>query len=521
LHFREIIIRSPSRLSASIAIVLLLLFSCSDVALAEAGSQAYELNAGTVYGGNASSSDSVEDLTHQILDKVIQLEKLNTRFRIETGLVSPWRQRRVFLYGLSNAMCTEASQIEAMAVRYSTLRKSPSKSASASSSSKSSNSSTNSAANAAALSTDEVDQADDFPFKGNVKNAPNIAGRLMTANSVQITGNAISGTGDIFELNLNFLNYLRIRKHHLAPAAYKEQADAMHAELIKLCDARTEAIKSGQFGDSELAVANAETKVLSNFKDLALVEYLNFHSSTRKFWAFQNTAFLVDLLKNSLAGSGNIVGLSGSHLRNPYAQGTAGILSICSGVVVLFTPIFGRVSGNLAGNASRRLISKDLVDVQAHNASEFRDARLELTGVLLKHPDIHSKARLPIYEKEEKLLLDMEKTYERQRKQARATLVENIAFAAAVGPPRMANGTLQILGSWHYHNNRRRANVLYVAGATTYGSSTGVNIFETVRVQAGIELNNYRRGKRGELPSQQLAKRLAVLNQMHSGIGPN
>jgi hypothetical protein len=499
LYWRARVIKSHRFLSAFLATGF---FLCGNAGSAESGSPNYELSAGALVRGG-TSADRVEELTHQILEKVIELEKLNTRFRIETGLVSPWRQRRVFLYGMSNAMCTEASQIEAMSVRYSILKKSPSKSSKADS--------------PAADATDEIDQADSFPFVGTAK-APNITGRLMTANSTQITGNAVAGTGDIFELNLNFLNYLRIRKHHLNPAAYKVQADLLHTDLLNLCNARTDAIKSGQFSDSDLAVVNAETAVLTNFKDLACVEYSNFHANTRRFWALQNTAFLVDLLKNSLAGSGNIVGLSGSHVRNPFAQGTAGIFGICSGVVVLFTPVFGRVTGNLAGNASRRLISKDLVDVQAHNASEFTSASLALRGILLNHPNEHASARLPIYDKEEKLLVALEKSNARQRKAARDTLIENIAFAGAIGPPRIANGTLQIVGSWHYHLNKRRANVLYVAGATTYGSSTGVNILETARVQAAIERDYHRRAKLGETPKQQMTKRLSVLGEMRSKI---
>jgi hypothetical protein len=467
----------PRFLSAPIAICLSLLLGCSEVACAQYVSQAHELNAGTVYSGNASSSDRVEDLTHQILDKVITLEKLNTRFRMETGMVGPWRQRRLFLYGEANAMSTEASLIETMGVRYGTLRKS----------------------------------AHNVIVRGHDR------GKLMTADSVQLMGNCVAGSGDLFELNLNFLNYLRIRKHHLNPAAYKEQAAVMHADLIKLCGARTKAINSGQFSESELDVANAETKVLRDFKDLALVEYSNFHSSTRTLWAFQNSAFLVDFLKCAFSGSSSLVQLAGIHVHNPYAQGAAGILSIGSGVAVLIAPIFGRVTGNLAGNASRRLISKDLADVQAKNASEFRESRLKLVGVLLKNPNINSSARLPIYEKEEKLLFDMEKNYGRQRKQARATLIENIAFASAVGPPRLANGTLQIIGGWHYPH-RSRANILYASGATAYSAGSAVNILEIARVQAEIELHNYRLGKRGELPVQQLAKRLAVLNEMHSGI---
>jgi len=518
LHSRGIIIRSHRFLTASLAICLLLSFCCN-ISRADVGSQNNELIAGVLIGGGTSASDRVEDLTHQILDKVIELEKLNTRFRMETGLVSPWRQRRVFLYGEANAGLTEAAQIEAMNVRYTTLRKSPASASSTAGSSGSSKSSSamsaSAAANAAAVSTEEIDEDTDFPFRGTTRGrVPNNVGKLMTANAMQVTGNCISGVGDIFELHLNFFNYLRIRRHHMHPAAYKAQADLLHSDLSKLCDERTQAIKTGQFSDSELAVADAETKVLANFKDLSLVEYSNFHSSTRRFWAFQNTAFLVDLLKNSLAGSGNIVGLSGSHLRNPYAQGTAGILSICSGVVVLLTPIFGRVTGNLAGTASRRLISHDLVDVQAHNASEFVASNLELRGVLLNHPNEKAQARLSIYDKEQTLLVDMEKANARQRKAARETLIENIAFASAIGPPRIANGTLQIVGSWRYHNNRRRANVLYAAGATTYGSSTGINILETARVQAEIELNNYRNGKKGELPKQQLAKRFSVLGEM-------
>jgi hypothetical protein len=474
------------------------------------------LQTGTIASAQSQSVENVDHLTRQFLDKVIDLEKLNANFRLRTGIVSPWRQRRVFLYGEANAMCTEASQIEAMVVRYSILRNSPQKPISGASAKTAAG---NAANQDIEKGDDEIDQATSFPFTGTATGrVPNTVGRLMTANSVGIVGNSIGATGDIIELNLNLLNYLGLRKDHLNPSSYKSRVGVLHGQISKLGDQRNDAIKSGQFSDSELAVINAETKVLADFKDLSLVEYSNFHASTKRFWAFQNTAFLVDLLKNTVAGSGGVVGITGSHLRNPFATGTSGILSICSGGLVMLTPFFGRVTGNLAGTASRRLISKELIDVQAHKASEFASARLQLSAALLHKPDMEAARRLAIYKKEEELLVKMEKSYANQKDQARATLIENIAFAAAIGPPRIANGAMQILGAYHYHPNRRRANVLYTAGATTYASSTAVNILETARVQAGIEISNSKRGQAGAMPKQQITKRLSDLDGMRAQL---
>lgn len=485
-----------------------------------------------------SQEQRIDRLTDRILLKELELEKLNTQFRLETSLVSPWRQRRMFLYAQANSWLTEVSLIRQMQLRYKLAREQRPR-----------------GSNNVQFDTDEDlpdgppffvgdfdgdgddgDADDFFLFDQNIpvseggtggnpaltntirRQSGKERGRLAAANETQLVGQCIGVAGSVFEVGLNVHNYFKIRRKGLTPGQYHKRVQSMHAELEQLLAERQKFCAEGGYSSKSPAV-NAESRVIKDLVDLSLSEYLEYHAAAKRFWVLQNTAYFVDITKNMLGVTGNIISLTGNHKRRPRMQGGAGVFSVLSGVAVLLTPVVGRVTGNLSGLAARRLVSAELNDVAVKDLSVLsadRQALVNLIGKQNEQKNVPSglNQRLSVYQSTESLLKDNERYRASQQKRAHETLVENVVFAGVVAPPRIANGITQIIGGWRAVPNHSLANKLYAAGATAYAAGTGFNIMETIRVQANFELNNYKQKKKGGTTKQQFAGRLKRLDDM-------
>ncbi len=484
------------------------------------------------------TNDPVELLTRKILQQQIELQKLNTQFRIETALVSRWRQRRVFFYGETNAACTESSLIASISARQQLLR------------------SLKAARGFSQGSKDPV-ETDDTPDSNGSTTATTSAprtsgrvhGRLAAATELQLTGQTVSATGDLFELGLNFAHYCQIRHRNFAPAQYRQRVHKISLDLDSLILQRQQAI--AQRNEKEHALRGepdaatlpgdqhaqhifqlnadrdgleaCEGKMLSDLRDLAMVDYLEYHAATERFWVLQNSAFVLDFAKNSVGMTGNIISLYGSHWRRPRFAGSGGVCSVVTGALVMLQPVVGRVSGNLSGNAARRLVSKELINVNVRTSDVFETDRKRLITLQEKatRAGVASSGlaqRMPLYAEQEKLMRDMNGYFKNERKRAHNTLVENVTFASLVGPPRIANGVTGIVGGYRYYRDSAARERMFLAGNISYACGTGLNMLETARLQANEELRQYHLGKTHMRTNQRFQARLQALNRLESTV---
>jgi hypothetical protein len=189
----------------------------------------------------------------------------------------------------------------------------------------------------------------------------------------------------------------------------------------------------------------------------------------------------------------------------------------------MLQPVVGRVTGNISGSAARRLVSKELVNVNVRTSDVFVSDRKRLAAL----QESASKAgvnapglthRMSLYAEQEKLMDNMNTYFRNERKRAHNSLVENVTFASLVGPPRISNGITQIIGGWKYYNDNAGRERMYLAGNISYAYGTAINMLETARVQASEELRQYRLGKKHMKTKQRFQARLEALDRLESTV---
>ncbi len=449
-------------------------------------------------------SENLDHLTNLVIAKELEMQKLNAHFRMESTRQPRWRPWRQFVYSETNAGCTEAGLIARMALSYPYMKR---------------------PATIYKLSTVTKSSA------GKVRKIVKITASLSKAPrpnaqfvergaATQMIGQLIGAAGDIFELSSNVVSSIKDRKRGFDPRTYARKVDRTSKELDELLAQRDEIIRtSTPFSTHELELAHAEGAVLHDVRDLTLLQYAQYHSGARKLKFFQNAAYVMNITKNAAGAAGNMVNLESTHLSQPKLAGTASLLTLVAGAVIVATPVVGRVSGNLAGLVDRRIVSKNFVNVQSHEARTFADHR-QVFAQLLSQADSSSDvlARARIYDGEEKLLLAQQGNLQREHRLANSTTIENVVFAGVVGSTRISQGVLGMLGGWHYYNKPWINARLTAAGATAYGAGSLFNILETARVRTSAEIASHKLKTQHLLPSQIVQDRIDSLDSMENTL---
>ena len=432
----------------------------------------------------------INDLTKQILRKEIELDRLNTVFRQKTTLTSCWRQRRMFAYGEGNACMTETGLLLQLPTQYQ-------------------------------LASEKMHNGQ----KAKPRTRPSQRSNIVSGIRMALIANSYGAGGDLIELGLNYINYCRLIKQGFTPGAYRLKVRQLRSEIDKLIEQRCVALSAvSGFSQEDKVTCEQESKLLSDLRDLSLLEYVDYHAGCKRFWLVQNAAYLNDLVKNCVGGAGNIVSLDANHLRRPYMYGASGLLILISGVIILTTPLVGRVTGNISGLTARRIVKQESLDLHNMSIETYRE---DYQKFLALHKSNRGSTfyvaaaqnRLPLYEDQEKIMLMRKQFLQNEKKQAHGTFVENIIFAGIVGPTKMANGTLIMIAGWQYPHNSYYSRRLFAAATTAYVPGAAFSILETTRLWAVFERNNWKLRNSDMLPSNQLNSRLRMLDNMNSVLG--
>ena len=429
-------------------------------------------------GGFADADDAViqqiNDLTNEIILREIGLQRINALFRIESTRQPRLRNWRQFAYSETNSNMTEAALIGRMALSYPYVKK----------------------------DTGRPDQR-----------------AVQRCAATSMVGQLFAAGGESYEVLANLRSYWRARKNGLDPKSYREKLTSSAQEIDSLIGQRDRLISSIRLSEADVKIVNAETALLKDVRDLALVQYGQYHAGARRLRFFQNAAYLISISKSLAGATSNILNIQASRLRNNNIAGNASLLNLIAGALVIATPVFGRVSGNLAGLADRRIVNKDFADAQARGTDTFVRDRLRLTTIL-NEPGASATVRSDemtrgeVYAHQEALLLAQERNIERERKQARKTTVENVVTGAVVGSSRMTAGILGMVGAWKYPDAPWISSRYTAAASTIYGAGAAFNSMETARVRISQALHDRRDARRGLLPRQVLKQRLATLDVM-------
>ncbi len=441
----------------------------------------------TILSGAASmtpnaANDRIDDLTKEILLKIIELERFNLHYTLEVAKQGRWKGWRYAGLQEVNAGMGLAGAIIGTAER------------------------------------------------GYHIHSP---GRVYTvvqeaANYVPMIGSIIGASAAAMEFSINSYHDLMARKKGFSPAVARKYVLGIKMDIDRRMADRDALIKV-QSEDPALAyhvqVDNAEGKVLKDLRDQALQEFERFHIGARKLLAFQQMQYFFDFSKYTLNAIGYDFAYLSLHRHRRLWNGRAGVMWDIAGPLYMTGPVISRLFSNgVVAKVTKHTLKETMQDARETTVALLQADLNTLNelckGVRVANATEDAVVHSSMYGLHERTFSDEVQSAEKKRAAARLTATQNIGSGFYIGGTKLAQGVLFTIPGFNQHYNKKgfRAdhvtNDLLFVGSVISLPAGLYSMLDTLRIQVKGELQRHKLAKAGMLPQQLVGKRLGELDEM-------
>lgn len=437
----------------------------------------------------------VDNLSTRILQKELDLLRLNTRFRLETSDRSRLKPWRVFAYNLAAAGVSNAGITTIAAERWRTWQR------------------------------------------------PATASRntLKAGPTLLLIGHSISLGGIFIESTIDIIKDYKTRKRGFDPETTRKRAIELTKNIDDLIQQRESLMPAEQTkdqGHSEIL----EGKLLKDLRNIAAGDYAQSYIRARKRKVARNVSYINGATAASTGGyMGSLCGLLAVADRKPRLAGPAGIGFILSGTHIAVAPVVTRVASDIEAARARQQLPPQLVMANPRFATDFDTHRDQFKTALNNESDEKAQKRLIIYDALNLLTDEQTAMNVREKQRSNTDFKERLFYNAAIGGTKIGWGIQLANAGFGFHPRPpqptvkipvqvgaetipvtlpkpRGATELFAhrvaQGATTYIPGTGLWILDTLQSRARGERELYSMGSQDALPHQKLGRRLSKLDEL-------
>ena len=452
------------------------------------------LNA-TITNDPVVAKSRIDDLTRQILLKIVELERFNLHYKQEVAKQGRWK-----------------------GWRYGGLQE------------------VNNGLNLAGLIVSTGERGSHLHMQGK-----HIAGSIHTsvqqnANILALVGSSIGALAALNEAGINELHELQARHHGFSPGAARAHVKSIRSDIDRMLAERTANAaveRTATNLQGHAIVDDAEGKVLVDLRDQGLLEFERFHIAARKLLAFQQTQYFFDFAKYSTSAIGYEFAFLTLHKHHRYWNLRAGVLLEVSGAITMFGPIVSRYVAKGVGEAHKHYLHGTIQEAEAAKVEDLVADKTTLDnlchGTQAPEDAATAVSRAYIYGDQSKVFQDELASSTKSRSKAKLAATQNIGAGLFVGSCKVASGVLfnVVGGNVHYRDTTNRAG--RVTNASLFTASvvglpaTTFSMLDTLRIQVQGEINHHKLQESGLLPQQLIATRLAQLDDIEhrlNGLAP-
>lgn len=459
------------RLFSSLLVVILLV---SQPALAQEQS-----SSPVIEGGESAALAQISEvarLSLLVLRKEIELQRFNIAYRLNVAKQGRWKGLRYFLSQETNAALSLSGGVIGVNERFKNFE-----------------------------SVNKI----------NVRN-------LETGNILSIAGQAVGAAGSGLEFAINTHHHLQARKMGFSTKKANAYVRQLKVEIDDLLQKRSLMAKEleGKVSATQIAIVNAEGKVLDDIRDLALAEYVQFMSGQTSYLGFQQALYLLDITRNTTGALGNLFAYISNVQGDPTLNTEAGILFTANGALTVATPYLSRAIGYAVRKLKKNSV-RDIADKTVDADVQQLCSDIDVFQSLCKDSTlktVNAVYRAALYDSHGNQFLKQLALSTRETNARNYAAVENVTAGTAVGATKLAAGVEFIVAGARYSDSKRRTNVLISTAGTASLVGTSISLLDNIRIQLKTEKNNRRLARNKQLPSQVLNDRMRHLEELDSQI---
>jgi len=419
---------------------------------------------------SAEFSSQYTGLTKKILLAGVELERYSLNYRLETARRPKLRQLRYFLGQETGAACGLAFEVTAVK-QFNVGRNHPLK----------------------------VSQRD-----------------LHRAFTTAMVGSIVAGAGSGLELASNVYSGAK-RRHqgYDAASATKKVAAQIH-EIDRLIAQRKGLVEANKDSPAyQRAVIEGE--ILDQMRIAFVDEYSHFNIDSRKFFATQNTFFLLNAAYNTVGATAAYV--ADKSLHNPTLNGASNIMFIVAGSIAMVSPAISVMNGRLMERHARRVLDREIGSAQTFSKAEF-NSKSKLLEELLPGaqgslmPSLPATQRLALYTESRDLFVKQLDNETRTIRRLQEVALQTNILAPPIGGLLTTQGILGTIGYYRYRTRPRQLLNYGYAGAICGTVGTGVSVVGNAAWLLSSMAYENKLKRTNQLPEQLIKARLGHLDDL-------
>jgi hypothetical protein len=336
---------------------------------------------------------------------------------------------------------------------------------------------------------------------------------------------ASSGTGDSIELLANAKHYLACRRRGTSPGQSRAQASKLVAQIDKLMAERDATIKQEPAAEAATAkLEDLEGKLLHDFRDLSVSEFIGFHKSMARESVTENCFYGLDLAKASIGCTWTGLDMHLMLDNRPRVDTAVGALDLINAALVVVDPVIAHSTGAAAAAIDgRRLVKAGLsarpcsmlqLQTDYKNLLEF----LSVSDAAGNAEIVAAIDRTEAYEINNKYYIARMESSAETLSETRRAIVDHLKWGAFIGTSKMPLGVLSTVSGSKFPGRDGIFNSYYFAGSMAYIPAMTLAIADSWRKQLRSE-KLYRQLKtENKLPGQILQNRIEILERLQTAM---
>lgn len=454
---------------------------------------------------SVSNSSEIDKMSAKIIQKEIELLRLNTQYKIEQSKTSKWKIWRQFAYNLGLFGTTNAGIDHISIIRWENWR-----------------------------------------TPGKITRASLKAGPILL-----LTGHSIAIGGIFVETGLDAINELKLKRKKLDSKSYRKNFLTIKKDIDDMLISRKLLIEQQPLSNADFNVLRVENDLMSTVRDNALFEYATFRKEVMARKVSFHTGNLLGFSSLATGGYiGSLMSLIAVANRKPRLAGSAGIGFIISGALIPVIPVATKYAAKLGTKYANKSVIADIGIADPLSGNRFDKIQKELVYEVSNSPQSQIlqgvKSRLSAYEIEGGILdrasisvpISEKKAQKRAfaerliintiiggTKLAYGVQLANAGFGYKVRPPypsvkvSFPFGGTKITGTLPKPRGAAELFSHRVAqAATTFIPGTGLGLVDTVLSRFRQEVKAHKMKKKGIVPGAAFKERLDLLNQAEASL---
>lgn len=393
-----------------------------------------------------SSNSEASPIDRQILQKELELIKLNAEFFSHYTKGSKWKKRRMNFYDAAGGAIANVGDIILLSQFY---------------------------------------RYDKNPGEGLAHKGRLQCGAIIVLVAYLTLGGMYAGEG-IFDL---YSDYKGKRKGFDAKTVFK-RALTCKTDLDKLFEQRDKLIESAS--NDKKAIMLAEGAVLKDIRDLALIEFSKIYVDSRKKRVARDLTTLGTLAvcaTGAFPGAYNVI--RGVKQVNLKKVGGGGVGFLVSGSILTAAPVLIHGGAAVQGKVTNDKLKKNLIESRSKTVAALSQDVKVLNQLSAQAGDKNQKPYALLAD----LLNQREDFLKKLAVKQKREVIENFVSYLAKGGPQIAWGTMLTRAGYRHRQEPAQAFRGIAQAATVNEVSWATWMLDTFQRGTRDEISNYKNGK--------------------------